>query len=158
MKLVIATYGTEGDTRPLAALGRALIDAGHEVRTSSDRVNPLHRAAEHAGDLVRWRRQLDAVVVSVFSGRAFALGDESLTLARALGRRLGRAVRRLLVGPGHGLAQDRELLEVRSGRRPGGSAGLQITRRAPPGRQRAPGSAPLAPVAFSSVPVTQVGP
>lgn len=24
MKLVIATYGTEGDTRPLAALGRAL--------------------------------------------------------------------------------------------------------------------------------------
>ncbi|EGD05289.1 glycosyl transferase family protein, partial [Burkholderia sp. TJI49] len=28
MKLVIATYGTEGDTRPLAALGRALIDAG----------------------------------------------------------------------------------------------------------------------------------
>ncbi|RBJ69280.1 glycosyltransferase, partial [Pseudomonas sp. MWU12-2534b] len=36
MKLVIATYGTEGDTRPLAALGRALIDAGHEVRPLAD--------------------------------------------------------------------------------------------------------------------------
>ncbi|KWF08356.1 glycosyltransferase [Burkholderia pseudomultivorans] len=37
MKLVIATYGTEGDTRPLAALGRALIDAGHEVLLLADR-------------------------------------------------------------------------------------------------------------------------
>ncbi|MCW3504178.1 glycosyltransferase [Burkholderia cenocepacia] len=36
MKLVIATYGTEGDTRPLAALGRALMDAGHEVRLLAD--------------------------------------------------------------------------------------------------------------------------
>ncbi|KVQ40727.1 glycosyl transferase [Burkholderia cepacia] len=36
MKLVIATYGTEGDTRPLAALGRALIDAGHDVRLLAD--------------------------------------------------------------------------------------------------------------------------
>jgi len=36
MKLVIATYGTEGDTRPLAALGRALIADGHEVRLLAD--------------------------------------------------------------------------------------------------------------------------
>ncbi|WP_175883736.1 glycosyltransferase [Burkholderia sp. BCC0044] len=36
MKLVIATYGTEGDTRPLAALGRALTDAGHDVRLLAD--------------------------------------------------------------------------------------------------------------------------
>ncbi|KVL18096.1 glycosyltransferase [Burkholderia sp. MSMB1826] len=36
MKLVIATYGTEGDTRPLAALGRALLDAGHDVRLLAD--------------------------------------------------------------------------------------------------------------------------
>ncbi|MCA8300272.1 glycosyltransferase [Burkholderia seminalis] len=36
MKLVIATYGTEGDTRPLAALGRALMDAGHDVRLLAD--------------------------------------------------------------------------------------------------------------------------
>ncbi|WP_175819043.1 glycosyltransferase [Burkholderia sp. BCC0419] len=36
MKFVIATYGTEGDTRPLAALGRALLDAGHDVRLLAD--------------------------------------------------------------------------------------------------------------------------
>ena len=38
MKFVVATYGTEGDTRPLAALCRALIDAGHEVRLLADAV------------------------------------------------------------------------------------------------------------------------
>jgi len=32
MRLVIITYGTEGDARPLGALGRALMDAGHQVR------------------------------------------------------------------------------------------------------------------------------
>jgi sterol 3beta-glucosyltransferase len=36
MKLVIATYGTEGDTRPFAALCRALMDAGHEVQLLAD--------------------------------------------------------------------------------------------------------------------------
>lgn len=36
MKLLAATYGTEGDTRPIAALCRALIDAGHEVRLLAD--------------------------------------------------------------------------------------------------------------------------
>jgi sterol 3beta-glucosyltransferase len=36
MKLVALTYGTEGDTRPLAALCRALMDAGHEVTLLAD--------------------------------------------------------------------------------------------------------------------------
>ncbi|MDY6945615.1 MAG: glycosyltransferase [Pseudomonadota bacterium] len=36
MKLLILTYGTEGDTRPLAALGRALMDAGHAVHLLAD--------------------------------------------------------------------------------------------------------------------------
>jgi len=36
MKFVVATYGTEGDTRPLAALSRALLDAGHHVRLLAD--------------------------------------------------------------------------------------------------------------------------
>ncbi len=60
-------------------------DAGHDTRTSSDRIAPLGRAVDHAVDLVRWRRQVDVAVVSVFSGRAFLLADESLTLAHALG-------------------------------------------------------------------------
>ncbi|VVD77616.1 glycosyl transferase [Pandoraea iniqua] len=37
MRFVVATYGTEGDTRPLAMLCRALMDAGHEARLLADR-------------------------------------------------------------------------------------------------------------------------
>ncbi|WP_442807709.1 glycosyltransferase [Trinickia soli] len=44
MKFTVATYGTEGDTRPLAALCRALIDAGHEAQLLADR-STLHAAA-----------------------------------------------------------------------------------------------------------------
>lgn len=36
MKLLILTYGTEGDTRPLAALGHALMQAGHTVHLLGD--------------------------------------------------------------------------------------------------------------------------
>ena len=36
MRFVVATYGTEGDTRPLAALCRALTDVGHQVRLLAD--------------------------------------------------------------------------------------------------------------------------
>lgn len=36
MRLLIITYGTEGDTRPLAALGHALVQAGHEVHLLAD--------------------------------------------------------------------------------------------------------------------------
>lgn len=36
MKLIIATYGTEGDARPFAALCRALMEAGHEARLLAD--------------------------------------------------------------------------------------------------------------------------
>jgi glycosyltransferase involved in cell wall biosynthesis len=58
---------------------------GDRVLVSSDRIPPLRRAADHARDLVRWRREAAVAIVSVFSGRAFALGAESLALARALG-------------------------------------------------------------------------
>jgi UDP:flavonoid glycosyltransferase YjiC (YdhE family) len=37
MKFVVATYGTEGDTRPLAALCCALMDAGHQATLLADR-------------------------------------------------------------------------------------------------------------------------
>lgn len=36
MRLVALTYGTEGDTRPLAMLCRALMDAGHDVTLLAD--------------------------------------------------------------------------------------------------------------------------
>jgi UDP:flavonoid glycosyltransferase YjiC (YdhE family) len=37
MKLVALTYGTEGDTRPMAAFCRALMDAGHDMTLLADR-------------------------------------------------------------------------------------------------------------------------
>ncbi|WP_050470619.1 glycosyltransferase [Herbaspirillum chlorophenolicum] len=37
MKFAVMTYGTEGDARPLAALSRALMDAGHEILLLADR-------------------------------------------------------------------------------------------------------------------------
>lgn len=37
MKFIVATYGTEGDARPLAALCRGLMNAGHEARLLADR-------------------------------------------------------------------------------------------------------------------------
>src|SRR5271157_2712314 len=36
MKVIVATYGTEGDARPFAALCRGLTDAGHEARLLAD--------------------------------------------------------------------------------------------------------------------------
>ncbi len=36
MKVIVATYGTEGDARPLAALCRGLMDARHEARLLAD--------------------------------------------------------------------------------------------------------------------------
>lgn len=36
MKFIVATYGTEGDARPFAALCRSLMDAGHEARLLAD--------------------------------------------------------------------------------------------------------------------------
>lgn len=37
MRFTVVTYGTEGDTRPLVALCRGLMDAGHDVHLFADR-------------------------------------------------------------------------------------------------------------------------
>lgn len=47
MKLTVLTYGTEGDTRPLAVLCRALMDAGHHVRLLAE-ANSLDSARQLA--------------------------------------------------------------------------------------------------------------
>ena len=60
-------------------------DEGVRTFVSSTSLSPIRRAADHARDLVRWRNEADAAVVSVFSGRCFDLADEALTVARALG-------------------------------------------------------------------------
>ena len=45
MKLTAVTFGTEGDTRPIAELCRALMDAGHDVTLLAAR-QTLRRAKE----------------------------------------------------------------------------------------------------------------
>lgn len=47
MRFVIATYGTEGDVRPLSALARTLMAAGHDVLLMADRATL--GTAERAG-------------------------------------------------------------------------------------------------------------
>jgi sterol 3beta-glucosyltransferase len=32
VRFIVVTYGSEGDTRPIVALGRGLVDAGHDIR------------------------------------------------------------------------------------------------------------------------------
>ncbi len=74
MKLVVLTYGTEGDTRPIAAFCRALIDAGHEVTFLADGgtlgsardLGVPHAAL--AGD-IRGTLQKGAIASSVIAGK-----------------------------------------------------------------------------------------
>lgn len=86
MKLVALTYGTEGDTRPLAALCRALMDAGHEVTllagdgtlSSARDLNVTH--APLAGD-IRGALQAGSGISSVVAGKN-NLNATAQTLAR----------------------------------------------------------------------------
>lgn len=80
-----ALGGHEGwVTTQSEVLAGLLEQHGVGVRLSSSSIPPLRRAIDHARDLWRWRRDLDVAVVSVFSGRAFALTDEALLVARTL--------------------------------------------------------------------------
>lgn len=80
MKFVVVTYGTEGDTRPLSALCRGLIDAGHEVRLLADGTTLGSAkaldvpAAALAGD----------IKTALRAGNAVSAGDGVTHLAAAL--------------------------------------------------------------------------
>ena len=78
MRFVTVTYGTEGDARPLAALNRALIDAGHEARLLAD-ISTLGSAAALgvpaiaiAGDIKAAFQHGDALARVVGKGGGFA--------------------------------------------------------------------------------------
>ena len=86
MKFVVVTYGTEGDTRPLAGLSRALIDAGHAAHLLADAAT-LGAAATLGvpatglpGD-IRSAIQASAGVV----GRGGGFADTAKTLAAIVG-------------------------------------------------------------------------
>ena len=46
MRLTVATYGSEGDTRPFVALCRGLVDAGHDVKLFAEQ-SSVHIAHAH---------------------------------------------------------------------------------------------------------------
>src|SRR5271165_3638261 len=82
MNFVVVTYGTEGDTRPLAALTRALIDAGHAAHLLADAATLGAAAALGVpatglpGD-IRGAIQASAALV----GRGGGFADTARTLA-----------------------------------------------------------------------------
>ncbi|MBR0643112.1 glycosyltransferase [Plastoroseomonas hellenica] len=86
MKFLVVTYGTEGDARPLAALCRALMDAGHEALLLADGATLGTAqalgvpAAALAGD-IRGALRPDAAISGVVGGGSGAAGT-----AKALAR------------------------------------------------------------------------
>lgn len=86
MKLVAVTYGTEGDARPIAALCRALMDAGHEAMLLADggtlgsarALGVAHAALD--GD-IRGALQPARGIASVVSGKT-SLNATAQALAR----------------------------------------------------------------------------
>jgi sterol 3beta-glucosyltransferase len=78
MRFTVVTYGTEGDTRPLAALSRALLDAGHEVGLFGDRsalgsANALRVSSQAlAGDIKGALRSTEGLSRLVQRGSRFA--------------------------------------------------------------------------------------
>ncbi|WP_225773520.1 glycosyltransferase [Inquilinus sp. Marseille-Q2685] len=75
MKFLVVTYGTEGDARPLAALCRALMDAGHESMLLADSATLGSAGAMGvpavalAGDIRGTLRSGDAISAAVAGGR-----------------------------------------------------------------------------------------
>ena len=81
MRLLIITYGTEGDARPLAALGSALMRAGHAVHLLGDAdtldtavalgVPATALAGDIRGTLARMRamRQIERALIRIVEAR-----------------------------------------------------------------------------------------
>jgi UDP:flavonoid glycosyltransferase YjiC (YdhE family) len=86
VKFIVATYGTEGDARPLAALCRGLMDAGHEARLLADAATLGSAEALHvpttplAGDIRGTLSRDHAVSGVVARGGGFA--DTARALAK----------------------------------------------------------------------------
>lgn len=94
MRFAVATYGTEGDTRPLAMLCRALMDAGHDACLLADRAtlgaaNELGVASVPLSGDIRGTLQPDLAISGVvndgrgFSSMASALAHIANTHAQA---------------------------------------------------------------------------
>ncbi len=86
MRVTAVTYGTEGDARPLAALCRALIDAGHDARLLADEATLSTAralgvpASPLSGDILAALKPGGAMSGAI--GRGGGFGDTAAALAR----------------------------------------------------------------------------
>jgi glycosyltransferase involved in cell wall biosynthesis len=60
--------------------------SGFVVRETSAALDPVWRAVEIGSDLLRWGRQVDVLMVSLYSGRSFLYADLATRLARLVRR------------------------------------------------------------------------
>ncbi|MFN7151555.1 MAG: glycosyltransferase family 4 protein [Microthrixaceae bacterium] len=68
-------------------LAARFAEEGHRVRSTSSVRNPLLRTADQMASILRWR-DIDVMVVDVFSGRSFRFAEIATLEARLTGRRL----------------------------------------------------------------------
>ncbi len=73
---------------PGESLAQLLRDEGYRTRITSAYLNPLRRVPDVVRSLIGWRRQIDVVIVMVYSGRAFAMAELAGWLAKRLGKKL----------------------------------------------------------------------
>ena len=86
MKLVALTYGTEGDTRPVAALCRALMNVGYDVTLLADR-GTLGSARDLGVPHTALAGDIRGTLQSISSISSFVAGKNSLNATvRALAR------------------------------------------------------------------------
>jgi UDP:flavonoid glycosyltransferase YjiC (YdhE family) len=101
MKLVALTYGTEGDTRPVAVLCRALMDAGYEMTLLGD-AGTLSSArdlgvphAALAGD-IRGTLHSVSLISSFAAGGRYSLNATARALARIANQNTDAWMRQVL--------------------------------------------------------------
>jgi glycosyltransferase involved in cell wall biosynthesis len=63
-------------------LASLLAAEGYEIRGASSVVNPIGRLLDTCWSIARWGGHVDAIVLSVFSGRGFLIAEVASTLTR----------------------------------------------------------------------------
>ena len=104
MRFLIATYGTEGDVRPLSALSRALLDAGHEALLMADRATL--QAAKRSG-----------VPTAALSGDIKGEADPSAAIGNVVAKGNGLGMANALAGiaSANASAWHKEIVEAGQG-------------------------------------------
>jgi len=62
--------------------------AGYSVNLTSTRVNRVHRILDTAISMLTWKKQVDILLIMVFSGAGFGIAD----MASSIGQRLGKPI------------------------------------------------------------------